>query len=300
MSFSENLKTLRKMTNMSQEQLAEKLEVSRQAVSKWETGEGYPETEKILTICKMFNCSMDEILQGEITQDTSDIKNKYEALFNSFAKSVAFGVFIIIIGFILLLLFGELVMRNYISEAVGDATGMGILLSLTMIAVAGFIYQGMTKSNFEKKNQTIPQIYSQSEIDTFNKKFIFAIIFGVSLILFGLIFLVVFQELNTFGNNSDIPTMVFLTLVSFGVFLFVYFGIQKSKYNINEYNEENCLEKQNESSITDKIDSVIMLVATAIFLFCGFVFNWWRFAWVAFPIGGIFVAIANVIIGKEE
>ena len=48
MGFSENLQNLRKIKNMSQEQLAEKLDVSRQAVSKWESGNGYPETEKII------------------------------------------------------------------------------------------------------------------------------------------------------------------------------------------------------------------------------------------------------------
>ena len=48
MGFSENLQILRKMKNMSQEQLAERLDVSRQAVSKWESGNGYPETEKLI------------------------------------------------------------------------------------------------------------------------------------------------------------------------------------------------------------------------------------------------------------
>ena len=52
MSISENLQILRKSKNMSQEELAEKLNVSRQAVSKWESGSGYPETEKIISICK--------------------------------------------------------------------------------------------------------------------------------------------------------------------------------------------------------------------------------------------------------
>ena len=48
MSFAENLKLIRKERNLSQEELAEILEVSRQAVSKWEQGDGYPEVEKLL------------------------------------------------------------------------------------------------------------------------------------------------------------------------------------------------------------------------------------------------------------
>lgn len=62
MSFSENLKIIRKERNMTQEQLAELLNVSRQAVSKWESGNGYPETEKLLDISNELNTSIDELL----------------------------------------------------------------------------------------------------------------------------------------------------------------------------------------------------------------------------------------------
>ena len=53
MKFGENLKKIRKEKNMSQEQLAEKVNVSRQSVSKWETGESYPEMNNILELCKI-------------------------------------------------------------------------------------------------------------------------------------------------------------------------------------------------------------------------------------------------------
>ena len=59
MSLSKNLEYLRKSKKMSQEDLAFKLGVSRQAVSKWESGAAYPETEKIIAICKLFDCSLD-------------------------------------------------------------------------------------------------------------------------------------------------------------------------------------------------------------------------------------------------
>ncbi len=78
MGFNENLQNLRKIKNMSQEQLAEKLEVSRQSVSKWESGNGYPETEKLITICEIFDCSMDNLLKGKITADTTGVKKEYE------------------------------------------------------------------------------------------------------------------------------------------------------------------------------------------------------------------------------
>ena len=65
---------------MSQEELAEKLNVSRQAVSKWESGNGYPETEKIIYICEIFNCSMDQLVKGKISNDIKSEKNNYDLI----------------------------------------------------------------------------------------------------------------------------------------------------------------------------------------------------------------------------
>lgn len=65
MSFGENLQRIRKMNRLSQEELAEMLGVSRQAVSKWELGDGYPEVEKLLLLSKKLNISLDSLLGGE-------------------------------------------------------------------------------------------------------------------------------------------------------------------------------------------------------------------------------------------
>lgn len=67
MSFGENLQMLRKKNLLSQEGLAEMLGVSRQAVSKWELGEGYPEVEKLLILSKKLNASLDSLLGGDNT-----------------------------------------------------------------------------------------------------------------------------------------------------------------------------------------------------------------------------------------
>ena len=66
MSFSDNLKAIRKEKKMSQEELAEMLGVSRQAVSKWELGDGYPEAEKLLIIAGKLNVSLDALMDTEI------------------------------------------------------------------------------------------------------------------------------------------------------------------------------------------------------------------------------------------
>lgn len=72
MSFGENLKTIRKKNQISQEGLAEMLGVSRQAVSKWELGEGYPEVDKLLILSKKLNISLDSLMAGENTTAVSE------------------------------------------------------------------------------------------------------------------------------------------------------------------------------------------------------------------------------------
>ena len=71
MKFGENLKNIRKEKNMSQEQLAEKVNVSRQSVSKWETGESYPEMNNILELCKIFNCNINDLIHTDMTDISS-------------------------------------------------------------------------------------------------------------------------------------------------------------------------------------------------------------------------------------
>lgn len=71
MKFGENLKLIRKEKNMSQEQLAEKVNVSRQSVSKWETGESYPEMNNILELCKIFNCNINDLIHTNMSDISS-------------------------------------------------------------------------------------------------------------------------------------------------------------------------------------------------------------------------------------
>ena len=66
MKFGDNLRSLRKSKEISQEQLAEKVNVSRQSVSKWETGEAYPEMNNILELCKIFKCNINDLVNDKM------------------------------------------------------------------------------------------------------------------------------------------------------------------------------------------------------------------------------------------
>ena len=78
MNFAEKLKTLRKEKNISQEQLAEKIHVSRQAITKWESGNGIPDIENLIAISSLFNESLDSLLSEE-----KSLISKHEFLYES-------------------------------------------------------------------------------------------------------------------------------------------------------------------------------------------------------------------------
>lgn len=93
MNLADNLKKIRKDNNLSQEQLAEKLGVSRQSVSKWESGLSYPEMDKVLQICQLFNLNINELINEDI-KEVNEVKeaqsrsNKYVTSFFEYLTKV--------------------------------------------------------------------------------------------------------------------------------------------------------------------------------------------------------------------
>lgn len=92
MKFSEKLAKQRRANNLSQEQLADMLKVSRQSISKWESGESYPDMAKIIQVCKALNCSLNDIIDDEVMSDAAienqkDKKNYLEDFLNYITKT---------------------------------------------------------------------------------------------------------------------------------------------------------------------------------------------------------------------
>lgn len=88
MNFAEKLYTLRTQGGYSQEVLAEKLNVSRQAVSKWETGPTLPETDKLIAISELFNVSIDSLLIDSINLNTFESMDRILVKFLSSARDM--------------------------------------------------------------------------------------------------------------------------------------------------------------------------------------------------------------------
>ena len=94
MKFGENLQKLRKEKGISQEQLAEQLGVTRQSVSKWESGNSYPEMDKLIAICNIFHCELDALINKDITEErekkdaSSVVKNIFQSITSYIKKTI--------------------------------------------------------------------------------------------------------------------------------------------------------------------------------------------------------------------
>ncbi len=96
--FGENLQFYRKRENMTQEQLAERLEVSRQTVSKWEAGSSFAEMEKILQLCDLFSCDMDTLLRSDASVLAAGDDTVHREHMRRFRNGVVAAVVILILA----------------------------------------------------------------------------------------------------------------------------------------------------------------------------------------------------------
>ena len=144
MFFASNLQKLRKRENMSQEALAEKLDVTRQSVSKWESGASYPEMDKLISICNIFNVDMDTLVNGDVdiekvdkesSINTKDLLDKFNTLMKkivclfesmSFKEIIEFLVTVFIL--ILIILIGTIP-----KELIESLIGNGLLYDIGYI-----------------------------------------------------------------------------------------------------------------------------------------------------------------------
>lgn len=291
-NFGENLQTLRKLKNYSQEDLADKLQVSRQAVSKWESGTGYPETEKLISICDLFDCSMDELVKGKISIDSSSEKEVYDSFMNKFSKSISLAVMLILIGTTIFLTILGFNKDN-------NMLGVVVLLIFVVFAVPIFIVNGIEMENFKSKYPKLSNFYSQEEIDNYNNKFSKIVALAISIILIGVVVLMTTIALKIFNEDSTFPVSILMCFVTVAVPLLINAGIQKDKYDIEKYNRENSVVSKEELDKVGKYCGVIMITATIIYLLISFIFNIWEISWIVFPVGGMLCGIVSLLLKKE-
>lgn len=218
MKFGENLRNLRKAKKLSQEELAEKVYVSRQSVSKWECGEAYPEMNNILTLCNIFRCKINDLVHEDLTDLDSldeEIKMnivKFKKEKQKKMKGLSKGIYIIArVGKILSLIGG----------------GLTLLVILMMPVII---------NNVEVKNNTI---------EIFDKK-LEAQDHGINLILKAADNRVTFDSLETnwiidvFENNSNIKIIIFVetafafVIATCGLLYFILKHLEQLFVNIHQ------------------------------------------------------------------
>ena len=317
MNLSENLHFLRKRDKITQEELADRLGVSRQAVSKWETGEAFPETDKLIMLCDMFNVSLDELVRGNAVREE---KKEEEPLQDSggfikhmdkFSRRIAAGVFLILFGATLCVLINgyALSFNNNMSD-ITAVFGAAAVLVCVAAAVFIFVYSGMEHDRFRKKYRTVSGVYSEKEVQAFSKRFARNLALLISGIIVDVVFLVVMSTLIDGGIISVLSedavycyvVSAFMFVLSFLVGGIVYYGIQHSKYDVGEYNRQNEkeLNPSPRSKLKDAICGAIMMTAVALFLVIGFVWNLWHPGWIVFPVGGIICWIVGVVMNAKD
>lgn len=290
MAFSDNLQFLRGAAGETQEQLAEILEVSRQSVSKWESGQSFPEMETLLRICDLYKVDMDTLLRGSVEKSRVTDIARYDDFMNRFSRRIALAVGGIILG--------VAVMGFLEVSGVPEMFCAAIFLLAVTAAVVVFVASGIQYSGFCKRYPTVTDFYTQDQRDAFQRKFVWLMAGGVGAILFGIVMMLLGEGVFGEGVYDEGMSAVFLAIVAAAVTAFVYGGLQKSKYDVAKYNRENnpTPEAKARQDLIGAICGALMTLVTAVYVGLGLALNLWGTAWWVFAVGGILCGVVSILL----
>ena len=299
MSFGENLRFLRTEQGMTQEQFAEKLDVTRQSVSKWESDNGFPELDKILQISRMFDCDLDTLLQGSVCEKKRTDTAGYDRHMNRRTRMISIGVTLCILGVAGAALLDTLRSTRYDLAAIG-------LLVLVIPGILILILSAIWHGQYQQEHPHIDPFYSPEVLADARRRFPIFIVCGIGILLSAmLIWMVGDQFLGELADGLG------LAAVAVGVGLLVYGGLDHEKYQIEEsYNhileEEKQAQDSPEKRLTDKLCGIIMMIATIIFLLYLFLGNGngrsdvGRVAAAVYATGGLLCGIVSVWFKRKQ
>lgn len=311
MILAEKITNLRKKNGLSQEELAEKMQVSRQAVSKWESAQTIPDLEKILALSQLFGVTTDYLLKDEIENeeftDEADhvpVKRVSLSLANEFLKcrkqasiSIAVATFLCIFSIIPLLLLSAMteVPEYSISENFATGVGIVILLILVAVAVAIFVYCGFKNTPFEfMDTEPFETEYGVDGIVKEQQKAYRPIYVKINIIATCLCILSPIPLFVGLVTEEEFYMVVMLTVTIFlagiGATLFTLAGVRYA--SMQKLLKEKNYAKQDQRKIRIKktFSLVYWLTVTAIYLGWSFLTSNWEITWVVWPIAGILFA----------
>lgn len=144
MKINEKIYSLRKQSNLSQEELADKLNVSRQTVSKWELGESNPDSDKIVPICELFGITTEELLRDKKIEKLE--KDKEEGPDVVKALLICGSVFLYFLAIVSIILGEEMFHLN-------DGLVVSIFLILCGLATAIIVFTCMTRPSRKEEKE---------------------------------------------------------------------------------------------------------------------------------------------------
>ena len=319
MIFADKLIDLRKKNGWSQEELAEKLNVSRQAVSKWEGAQSIPDMGRIIQLSELFGVTTDYLLKDnlEVTETAPESAggesltrtvgmeeaNAFLKVKEENSRRVALGVLLCILSPIPLILLGG--MHTYglwnISENAAAGIGLALLILMILPAVGLFIISGLRVSRFEYlEKEPVETLYGvtgmvREKKERFQPMHARYLITGILLCVASVIpmFLVMIFREESFWYVAGIAAI--LALCAAGVMLIVRVSIIQGSYQMlleeSDYSREN---KEN-SKRYGYIAGAYWCLITAAYLAWSFIGNAWEHSWIIWPVAGVaFGAIMGI------
>ena len=247
MKLPEKIIALRRLKDWSQEDLAERLNVSRQSVSKWESGASTPELDRIAELCRLFDVSADTLIRDELTPEclgesvpavdpehpllTLDDTYAYVAQSQTVANKIGLGVAACIVSPALVVLFSD------VSESMSNLLGLPVMFLLIAWGVWQFITAGSMNDRYrfiEKRRFTLSR-EAQSWIVEAREQFRPAltrdIAIGVVLCILSPMPIILLDALYHSALMAGIGPALLLLLVALAVYLFIYSGSVQGCYH---------------------------------------------------------------------
>lgn len=332
MILAEKIINLRKKNGWSQEELAEKLGVTRQSISKYEGAQSIPDLDKILKLSEIFGVTTDYLIKDELEEEeyapsqmhenesesdrsvhkvTMEMANEYLQIIDWSAGKTAFATVLCILSPIVLLLLGAMSeMPNYhISENAAAGIGICVLIVLIAIAVTIFILCGMKTKKYEfMEKEDIETAYGVSGMvkekrDVYHSMYVTQLVIGIACCICSVIPL--FGTLAVSESDFYMVSAVcmLLALVAIGTYFIVRSAAKMNAMNQLLEEEDYTRQKKHENKKMSGPVTVYWLIATAIYLAWSFTTNDWDRTWIIWPVVGVlfpaFFAIVNGIRKKS-
>lgn len=312
MILSEKIMMLRKKSGWSQEDLAERLDISRQSVSKWESGASIPDLERIVNMSQLFGVTTDYLLKDEIEEAefaeemapeitegrvvTVEEANTFLETTKKYAARIAPAVSLCVVSPVVLLWLAGMAAagRGPLTEAVACGIGVIVLLLMVTVAVAVFLLTGIPYNKYEYlEKEKLTLQYGVSGIvekakETFAGTYRICITLGVVLCILGAVPLLVVSVF--FGDNGYaviLATDVLLMIVAAAVWLFVRSGIIWGGFQKLLQEGDYTVENKAVNRKYEHVTVIYWCVWTAIYLAISLPTMRWEITWVVWPVAGV-------------